>query len=108
MRAQLIRDKETLAEEGVEVHAEAQLDGTWVYWIDPDEFYLPELDLTDQEEVALAAAAAAMEPGNGRFSPRWACSTPCSAPRSGERRSCSPRGVRTGRARVAGGARPDG
>jgi len=65
MRAQLIRDKETLAEEGVDVHAESQPDGTWVYWIDPEEFYLPELDLTAQEEVALAAAAVAVEPGNG-------------------------------------------
>src|SRR5581483_9127933 len=31
----------------------------------PDEFYLPDLHLTSPEQVALATAAAAVEPGNG-------------------------------------------
>lgn len=65
MRQQLIRDISALRDEGVEVHHDIEPGGDHVYWIEPDEFYLPELNLTDAEQVALAAAAATVELGNG-------------------------------------------
>jgi len=65
MRAQLIRDIAALEEEGVHVTVSQRRDGAWVYTLDEDGYYLPELGLTPEEDVALAAAAAAVDLGGG-------------------------------------------
>ena len=65
MRAQLMRDIAALSEEGIEIHQQRRYDGSDVYGLPEDEFYFPDLDLTEDEEVALAAAAAAVDLGNG-------------------------------------------
>jgi predicted DNA-binding transcriptional regulator YafY len=67
-RAAFERDKKTLRSEGVPLEVVAQPDGGSAYRIDPDAYYLPELDLTDEERVALnlAVAAVALDVGTGR------------------------------------------
>ena len=65
MRLQLIRDIDALKDEGVNIRKRRRADGDFVYRIEEDEFYLPALNLTSDEKVALAAAAAAVDLGNG-------------------------------------------
>jgi predicted DNA-binding transcriptional regulator YafY len=52
------RDKRLLRDQGVPLHEEAGR-----YSISPDEFFLPELDLTDEERAALAISIAAVPVG---------------------------------------------
>jgi proteasome accessory factor B len=59
-RRQFERDKEMLRREGVPIGVDV-LDGEHVYRIRPDEYYLAELDLTDEERVALNVAVAAVQ-----------------------------------------------
>lgn len=67
-RAAFERDKKTLRSEGVPLEVVAQADGGSAYRIDPDAYFLPELDLADDERVALnlAVAAVALDVGTGR------------------------------------------
>lgn len=67
-RAAFERDKKTLRSEGVPLDVVAQADGGSAYRIDPNSYYLPELDLADDERVALnlAVAAVALDVGTGR------------------------------------------
>jgi len=67
-RAAFERDKKTLRAEGVPLDIVAQHDGGSAYRIDPDAYYLPPLDLTDDERVALnlAVAAVALDGDSGR------------------------------------------
>ena len=66
-RRQFERDKEMVRREGVPIAAEL-VDGEHVYRIPPEEYYLAELDLTDEERIALnvAVAAVSLEGGHGR------------------------------------------
>ena len=59
-RAALERDKKTLRSEGVPLEVVALSDGGSAYRIDPNAYYLPPLDLTDDERVALNLAVAAV------------------------------------------------
>jgi predicted DNA-binding transcriptional regulator YafY len=59
-RAAFERDKKTLRAEGVPLEVVPQPDGGSAYRIEPDKYYLPELDLTDDERVALNLAVAAV------------------------------------------------
>ncbi len=59
-RAAFERDKKTLRSEGVPLDVVPQPDGGSAYRIDPDAYYLPPLDLTDDERVALNLAVAAV------------------------------------------------
>jgi proteasome accessory factor B len=59
-RAAFERDKKTLRAEGVPLDVITQPDGGSAYRIDPNAYYLPELDLTDAERVALNLAVAAV------------------------------------------------
>lgn len=67
-RAAFERDKRTLRAEGVPLEVVPQPDGGSGYRIDPDEYYLPALDLDDDERVALnlAVAAVALDGRAGR------------------------------------------
>ena len=67
-RAAFERDKKTLRAEGVPLDIVPQPDGGSAYRIDPDAYYLPPLDLTDDERVALnlAVAAVALDGESGR------------------------------------------
>ena len=67
-RAAFERDKKTLRAEGVPLEVVPQHDGGSAYRIDPDAYYLPPLDLTDDERVALnlAVAAVALDGETGR------------------------------------------
>jgi len=67
-RATFERDKRTLRAEGVPIEIVPQPDGGSGYRIDPDEYYLPALDLDDDERVALnlAVAAVALDGRAGR------------------------------------------
>ena len=59
------RDKKLLRGEGIEIEAIA-IDGPaqFGYRIDPDAFFLPELDLTSEEQAALNLAVAGVHMGN--------------------------------------------
>jgi proteasome accessory factor B len=59
-RAAFERDKKTLRAEGVPLEVVPQPDGGSAYRIDPNNYYLPELDLSDDERVALNLAVAAV------------------------------------------------
>jgi proteasome accessory factor B len=59
-RAAFERDKKTLRAEGVPLEVVGQPDGGSAYRIDPNNYYLPPLDLTDDERVALNLAVAAV------------------------------------------------
>jgi proteasome accessory factor B len=59
-RAAFERDKKTLRSEGVPLEVVGQPDGGSAYRIDPNNYYLPPLDLTDDERVALNLAVAAV------------------------------------------------
>ncbi|HVV35204.1 MAG TPA: WYL domain-containing transcriptional regulator [Acidimicrobiales bacterium] len=63
-RAAFERDKKTLRAEGVPLEVVPQSDGGSAYRIDPDAYYLPALDLTDDERVALNLAVAAVNIDN--------------------------------------------
>lgn len=67
-RAAFERDKKTLRSEGVPLEVVPMPDGGSAYRIDPDAYYLPTLDLTDDERVALnlAVAAVALDVGTGK------------------------------------------
>lgn len=67
-RAAFERDKRTLRAEGVPLDVVARPDGGSAYRIDPDAYYLPPLDLSDDERVALnlAVAAVALDGSAGR------------------------------------------
>ena len=67
-RAAFERDKKTLRAEGVPLEVVPQHDGGSAYRIDPDAYYLPPLDLTDDERVALnlAVTAVALDGESGR------------------------------------------
>ncbi|MEY2473695.1 MAG: proteasome accessory factor [Actinomycetota bacterium] len=67
-RAAFERDKKTLRAEGVPLEVVAQSDGGSAYRIDPNAYYLPPLDLTDDERVALnlAVAGVNMDGDTGR------------------------------------------
>ncbi|MBA2609629.1 MAG: WYL domain-containing protein [Actinobacteria bacterium] len=67
-RAAFERDKKTLRAEGVPLEVVPQHDGGSAYRIDPNAYYLPPLDLTDDESVALnlAVAAVALDGDTGR------------------------------------------
>ncbi|HUR78510.1 MAG TPA: WYL domain-containing protein [Acidimicrobiales bacterium] len=60
-RAAFERDKKTLRAEGVPLEVVSQPDGGSAYRIDPDKYYLPDLDLSDDERVALNLAVAAVD-----------------------------------------------
>jgi predicted DNA-binding transcriptional regulator YafY len=57
-RAAFERDKKTLRAEGVPLEVVGQSDGGSAYRIDANAYYLPPLDLTDDERVALNLAVA--------------------------------------------------
>jgi predicted DNA-binding transcriptional regulator YafY len=59
-RAAFERDKKTLRAEGVPLEVVPQADGGSAYRIDQANYYLPPLDLTDDERVALNLAVAAV------------------------------------------------
>ena len=59
-RAAFERDKKTLRAEGVPLEVVTTADGGSAYRIDPNKYYLPPLDLTDDERVALNLAVAAV------------------------------------------------
>jgi predicted DNA-binding transcriptional regulator YafY len=59
-RAAFERDKKTLRAEGVPLEVVPQSDGGSAYRIDTNAYYLPPLDLTDDERVALNLAVAAV------------------------------------------------
>lgn len=59
-RAAFERDKKTLRSEGVPLEVVPQHDGGSAYRIDPNAYYLPPLDLSDDERVALNLAVAAV------------------------------------------------
>src|SRR5579859_4378874 len=59
-RAAFERDKKTLRAEGVALEVVPQPDGGSAYRIDPEAYYLPPLDLTVDERVALNLAVAAV------------------------------------------------
>ena len=67
-RAAFERDKKTLRAEGVPLDIVPQHDGGSAYRINPDAYYLPPLDLADDERVALnlAVAAVAVDGETGR------------------------------------------
>jgi proteasome accessory factor B len=55
------RDKKLLRDEDIPL---VEADGR--YWIPPDEYYLPDLDLSDDERLALQLAVAAVPVGDGQ------------------------------------------
>ena len=63
-RAAFERDKKTLRSEGVPLEVVPQADGGSAYRIDPDKYYLPALDLTEDERVALNLAVTAVGIGD--------------------------------------------
>lgn len=67
-RAAFERDKKTLRSEGVPLEVVPQADGGSAYRIDPNQYYLPELDLAEDERVALnlAVTAVAIDGDSGR------------------------------------------
>jgi proteasome accessory factor B len=65
---QFERDKDILRREGVPIEVVGLEGGAFGYRIRPDEYYLPDLALTDEERVALnvAVAAVQLDGGHGR------------------------------------------
>lgn len=59
-RVQFERDKKVLHEEGIEVRRTGE-GAAAAYLIDPDEYYLPDLGLTEDEAVALNVALSAVQ-----------------------------------------------
>ncbi|MBP7928440.1 MAG: WYL domain-containing protein [Acidimicrobiia bacterium] len=66
-RRQFERDKDALRGIGVPIRTQQLGEGDVGYYVDPDEYYLPDLGLTEAESRALQLAAVSMHRGSGSY-----------------------------------------